>query len=61
MILIYVHFIQSQRFYSRTYNAIPPKQKHLGNLPDCTVLWAVFQQNEGEGDLPPEKLVQMLS
>jgi len=29
---------------------IPPKHKHLGNPLDCTLLWAVFQQIEREGE-----------
>ena len=29
---------------------IPPKHKHLGNPPDCTLLWAEFKQKQGEGD-----------
>ena len=29
---------------------IPPKHKHLCNPLDCTVVWAVFQQIEREGE-----------
>jgi hypothetical protein len=29
---------------------IPQKQKHLGGPSDCPVLWAVFRQDEGEGE-----------
>ena len=36
-------------FIAELTQHVPPKHKLLGNPSDCSVLWAVLQQNEGEG------------
>ena len=37
-------------FIAELTQYIPQKHKHLGNPSDCSVLRAVFQQDEGKGE-----------
>ena len=44
-----VKLFKAVDFIAELTTHIPPKHKHLGNPLDCTLLWAVLQQNKGEG------------
>jgi phage pi2 protein 07 len=44
-----VKLFKAVDFIAELTTHIPPKHKHLGNPLDCTLLWAVLQQNKGAG------------